>query len=154
MNEGVKILLARMETNPEEFVDRGKWASLLNNYKDFLDEEDRKVIADKINNLMQQKFTEDVMKELLAPEEDDDMGKWFSAQKIGTHSGGATLGAYANVSTAHATIQLQQAQNTQLHELLHQKALVEVNRKPTIKVRKPQHETLFGKLKNYLHTDT
>lgn len=160
MNEGVKILLERMKTNPEEFVpeyDGGvtKWGSVIGHYRTYLEAEDNKALEDAwrrtVAVAMQEKFTAAVMKELLAPEEDDDMGKWFSAQKIGTPRGGATLGAYSN--TAHATIQLQAAQNAHLRthldrhrELLEMEKTVEVVRKPTTK--KP-HKTLFGKLFNY-----
>lgn len=169
MNEGVKILIERMKTNPEEFIvsegypyqvgSGSKWHGLIESHKLYLSPEDNKVLEEALNGLMQQRFTERVMKELLAPEEDDDMGKWFSAQKIGTPRGGATLGAYSN--TAHATIQLQQIQtehNAHLRthldrhrELLKMGETVEVRKKAVL--RKP-HETLFGKLKNYLHTDT
>jgi len=155
MNEGVKILLERMKTNPDEFINGTKWAGLIHGYTEYLSAEDNKILSESYNELMQQHFTERVMTELLAPEEDTSLGKpWYTKQNA-MPLGGTTLGAYSN--TSHATIQLQRAQaaqNTQLHELLHHKGLVEVNRKPTIRVRKPQHETLFGKLKNYLHSDT
>jgi hypothetical protein len=136
MNEGVKILLERMKTNPDEFIDGGKWASLLNRYKDFLNEEDCKAITDKINTLMQQRFTEDVMKELLAPEEDDDMGKWFTTR------GNATVSA--GVTPVIPSITLETSEHLRAHlDALHK---VEVRKKPTIK--KP-HKTVFGKLFNY-----
>jgi len=133
MNEGVKILLERMKTNPDEFVNGTKWAGLIHGYTEYLSAEDNKILSESYNELMQQHFTERVMTELLAPEEDTSLGKpWYTKQNA-MPLGGTTLGAYSN--TSHATLK------------------VEVNRKPTIKVRKP-HETLFGKLKNYLHTDT
>jgi hypothetical protein len=160
MNEGVKILLERMKTNPEEFVDKDKWASLLNNYKDFLDEEDRKAIADKINNLMQQKFTEAVMKELLDPEEDNSLGKpWYTQQGNITLSAGQTQGASlssgagtgypwnngavtgtinAGTTTLSASQTYGQAKLTLTTEPLTVK-------KPVVK----KHTTLFGKLFNY-----
>ena len=145
MNEGVKILLARMETNPEEFNGEvNKWGNLLQYYKAYLDPEDANALNEGINKLLQQKFTEKVMKELLAPEEDDDMGKWFSAQKIGTPRGGATL------SPSIPSITLEASEHLRAH-LDALKREVEVVRKPTTK--KP-HETLYGKLKNYLHSDT
>jgi hypothetical protein len=135
MNEGVKILLERMKTNPDEFIDGGKWASLLNRYKDFLNEEDCKAITDKINTLMQQRFTEMVMKELLAPEEDDDMGKWF------TKRGSATVSATPIPAISSIMIE----QNEQLRAQVNAMK-VEVRKKPVLK--KP-HQTLFGKLFNY-----
>jgi hypothetical protein len=136
MNEGVKILLERMKTNPDEFIDGGKWASLLNRYKDFLNEEDCKAITDKINTLMQQRFTEQVMKELLAPEEDDDMGKWFTTR------GNATVSAGVTPVIPSITLSRKEQINAMK---------VQVRKKATLK---KQHETLYGKLKNYLHNDT
>lgn len=162
MNEGMKIILERLKTNPEEFesidnpfASESKWTALIHKYERNLPAEDVKAFKDAIDTIRQEEFTANVMKELLAPEEDTSLGKpWYTTQNA-MPLDGTTLGAYSN--TSHATIQLQRAQaaqNTQLHELLHHKGLVEVNRKPTIRVRKPQHETLFGKLKNYLHSDT
>jgi hypothetical protein len=132
MNEGVKILLERMKTNPEEFTDGGKWASLLNRYKDFLDKEDCKAITDKINTLMQQRFTEDVMKELLAPEEDDSLGKpWYSNVTSATFS--------ATPIPAISSITLDR--KTQINAMK-----VQVRKKAALK---KEHKTLFGKLFNY-----
>ena len=143
MNEGVKILLARMETNPEEFNGEvNKWGNLLQYYKAYLDPEDANALNEGINKLLQQKFTEKVMKELLAPEEDDDMGKWFIKRGNATVSAGVTP-VVPSISLSHNE-----------HLRAHLNALkreVEVVRKPTTK--KP-HETLYGKLKNYLHSDT
>ena len=74
MNDGVKILLARMETHPEEFVpeyDGGttKWGILIQSYKAYLNEEDAKALDKAYNGLMQQYFTKKVMEELLDPQE-------------------------------------------------------------------------------------
>ena len=75
MNDGIKILLARMETHPEEFVDglgikMSKWGALLAQYREYLDEADLKILAEAYKPLMQQHFTELVMAELLDPHED------------------------------------------------------------------------------------
>jgi hypothetical protein len=152
MNEGVKILLARMETNPEEFNGEvNKWGNLLQYYKAYLDPEDANALNEGINKLLQQRFTEAVMKELLAPEEDDDMGKWFSAHKVGTPRGGATLSPSIPSITLDA--QKYQTEIMKRHLDVHREHIktVEVRKKAVL--RKP-HETLYGKLKNYLHSDT
>jgi hypothetical protein len=80
MNDGVKILLARMETHPEEFIagegkpyifgNGSKWGSLIMQYRDYLDEEDKKMLDNAVNKINQQEFTERVMQELLDPHED------------------------------------------------------------------------------------
>jgi len=106
MNEGVKILLERMKTNPEEFIDKhwggeSKWGRLINSYRNYLDIEDLAIFDSAytaaISKLMQQRFTEDVMTELLAPEEDNSLGKpWYSKQGNITLSAGQTQGASLN----------------------------------------------------------
>jgi hypothetical protein len=141
MNEGVKILLERMKTNPEEFTageDRpyifgngSKWGSLIMQYRDYLNEEDKKMLEDALNKINQQAFTEAVMKELLAPEEDDSLGKpWYSKQDSITLSAGATQGQYS----AQHQLQVE-------HIKAHLKALQNQKQK--------KHKTLFGKLFNY-----
>lgn len=141
MNEGVKILLARMKTNPEEFTNGHKWVGLINSYKEYLNEEDAKVFNDAYNGLMQQTFTEQVMKELLAPEEDS-LGKpWYTKQGSITLSGGATRELYANGIGGNATLLAQQQLQAE-HIKAHVKALEQETKKP--------HKTLFGKLFNYL----
>ena len=97
MNEGVKILLERIKTNPEEFTEGSKWGPLIQSHKMFLNEEDAKALNDALNGLMQERFTEKVMTELLAPEEDNSLGKpWYSKQGNITLSAGQTQGASLN----------------------------------------------------------
>ena len=53
MNDGVKILLERMKTNPEEFIGEAgfaysKWGSLIGAYKEHLNLEDRTVLTDAL----------------------------------------------------------------------------------------------------------
>lgn len=158
MNEGVKILLERMKTNPEEFIADGysmtKWGGLISQYRDYLNEEDKKALTDALNEITQQRFTEAVMKELLAPEEDDNLGKWFTKQPTGMPLGGATQGVLSSQYQA-AQAQAQQAQLA--HIQLHQQALAAQNSSVTWSARQPlqsetpvkKHKTLFGKLFNY-----
>jgi hypothetical protein len=138
MNEGVKILLERMKTNPDEFTTQEKWGHLIQSHKMFLNAEDAKALGDALDGLMQQRFTEKVMKELLAPEEDDDMGKYFRANVTSaTHS----AGAIPEIPSISLT-----SRKTQINAMK-----VQVRKKATLK---KEHETLYGKLKNYLHSDT
>jgi hypothetical protein len=69
MNDGVALLLDRMKTRPEEFVDGGKWAHIMNKHKDFLAVEDQQALTNGLNKLMQQQFTEKVMEELIEPKQ-------------------------------------------------------------------------------------
>jgi hypothetical protein len=131
MNDGVKLLLERMKTNPEEFTNGHKWIGLINSYKEYLNEEDAKVFNNAYNGLMQQTFTEQVMKELLAPEEDNSLGKpWYTKQTLmplATTTLGVTLNNSGTVTSWE-------------------------EREPLTQIVKKQkkHQTLFGKLFNYL----
>ena len=139
MNDGVALLLERMKTNPEEFFDFGsKWAGVISEHKDFLEAEDRQALTDGLNKLMQQRFTEKVLEELVDPKKSslEDVINQYRVK--GMPSVGTTLGLYSN--TAHATIQLQQAQK-KLHLDAHREAI------KTTPIKK--HKTLFGKLFNY-----
>lgn len=69
MNDGVKILLERMKTNPEEFGGvHSKWNHVISEHIAFLEEADRLAITGAIDKIMQQRFTEEVMKELIDPQ--------------------------------------------------------------------------------------
>ena len=154
MNEGVKILLERMKTNPEEFVDSSKWAGLIHGYKAYLSKEDAQALEDAYNGLMQEQFTSKVMKELLAPEEDDSLGKpWYTQQgnitlSAGTTLGGVTLSSGAGTGTwGTSSISLAEAQHQST--VAHMKAHLQALQAGT----STKHQTLFGKLKNYLHNE-
>ena len=76
MNDGVALLLERMKTNPEEFgVRDAKWTSLINNYIMHLEKEDRDALNEGMDKLMQQRFTEKVMEELIDPAEENKVKK-------------------------------------------------------------------------------
>jgi hypothetical protein len=126
MNEGVKILLARMETHPEEFYvehvnrmgNQTKWNLIWQLYKEYLDPKDVEAFNQVIDKIHQQRFTELVISELLDPHED-------AQQEL-------SLDPYKAQILPSSSI-------TYTSEPL-------INRKPTVKVRKP---TTTGKLFNY-----
>ena len=83
MNQGVALLLKRMETNPEEFPLRNghtmydsRWGKILKYVLDddrrgsFLSETERQLLADKYWSLQATAFSEAVMQELVDPEPD------------------------------------------------------------------------------------
>jgi hypothetical protein len=85
MNDGVALLLERMKTNPEEFgVRDAKWSSLINGYIMHLEKEDRDALNEGMDKLMQQRFTEQVMQELIDPVEESSirqLGKLMQKQR-------------------------------------------------------------------------
>ena len=113
--EAVELLLARMNSNPEEFGDNGRWEGLIIKYRSYLPVQDRTAMEDKINALRLDTFHKAVMSELLA-EPSDEVKEYnpfiyrgSSAIPVGGVSNinlsegsiksiAATLGAYANAN--------------------------------------------------------
>ena len=69
--EAVELLLARMDSNPEEFAEGGRWQGLILKYRTHLPAADRLALEDKINALRLDVFHKDVMNELLAEPRED-----------------------------------------------------------------------------------
>jgi hypothetical protein len=69
--EAVELLLARMDSFPEEFGDNGRWEKLILKYRTYLSATDRLALEDKINTLRRDAFHKDVMYELLAKPSED-----------------------------------------------------------------------------------
>lgn len=117
MNDGVKLLLERIKTHPEEFIQNhsglfsshGRWQLLVQSYESYLAPDDRQVLREAMNEVMAEKFTEAVMKELMGAEDDDPLGKSQKAHS-GMLSGSATQGQFSGQSLYQ---QAQQAQLTQ-----------------------------------------
>ena len=107
MNDGVAMLLERMKTNPEEFFDFGsKWAGVIGEHKDFLEAEDRQALTDGLNKLMQQRFTEKVMEELIDPK--SSLEELLKAKRNATPSATTTHRLYSNGVGGNATLLAQQ----------------------------------------------
>jgi hypothetical protein len=75
MNTGIRILIERMKTNPEEWATmktrgRGRWEAV-HEYWDYFTEEDQNAYKEARNAMLQDEFTERVMK-ILAGEGDND----------------------------------------------------------------------------------
>jgi hypothetical protein len=170
MNEGVKILLERMKTNPDEFIDglgirMSKWGSLIAQFREYLDKADIEAIEEAYKPLMQQHFTEQIMKELLDPEEDDGLGKWYTKQSgmplggvipsvslnsgavSGTVSVGGTWGDSPYATSATINANSLTLGNTTINE----KTLKHLQAHKTYldAQKQKKHTTLFGKLFNY-----
>ena len=160
MNKGVEILLERIKSNPDEFIEEGaltrksKWGSLIADYQHVLDAEDQEVLKKALNQMMQDRFTEKVMKELLDPKSETNP---YLAQGGGMHLGGATRvgssvgnvnavhngGSWGTTGTNTLTIGNQTLdQETLEHMKAHLKYL-----KDQEQLKKPK--TLFGRLFNY-----
>ena len=141
MNDGVAMLLERMKTNPEEFwTDNGfsdKWSHLIHAYITHLSTEDREALNGGIDKIMQQRFTEQVMEELIDPKKSSLEDTINQYQVKGMPSVGQTQGAYT------ANLQHQSAVE---HMKAHLEALKAEDRTKLLN-KKPT--TIFGRLFNY-----
>lgn len=135
MNDGVKILLERMKTHPEEFVENsfGKWARLIADYKEYLEHEDFEVLEEGLHKLRQQEFTEKVLEGLIDPKplnmSHNDINPLKAMRSAGATQDPSTVEhMLAHIEAAHAIRELG-------------------------KEKQKKHETLYGRLKNYLHAE-
>lgn len=177
MNAGVELLLERMKTHPEEFyvenqlrMGSTKWSNLWHMYQDYLSEEDKQAYIDGVKAINQQRFTEHILEGLVDPKQSSGAeNPYISPYLKNIASGGATparssvtlnntnavysnatatLSASGNLTTNSLTLGQTTVDETALHQLLHMKAQMELERQ-----KQKQHQTLFGKLKNYLHNE-
>jgi hypothetical protein len=87
MLTGVEILLERMKTNPEEFVegDYSKWSGVMSSGWDILTEEEQTALRDAHNKAKRDHFNGEVMK-VLAQGHDDgvtiDMGSILTPEMM------------------------------------------------------------------------
>ena len=88
MNDGVKILLERMKTHPEEFVSsmqlgRTKWSSLVDFYDNVLTDEEKKAIKDGVIELNRAEFTKKVLEMLMEePQQDTLNPEWWNRPQL------------------------------------------------------------------------
>lgn len=76
MLTGVKILLERMKTNPEEFIEGGvsKWSRVLDSGWAVMTTEEQKALQDGMNEAKREHFNGEVMR-VLADGHDDQLGR-------------------------------------------------------------------------------
>ena len=161
MNDGMKIILERMKTHPEEFKGSdknpfaysGKWIGLVNTYEHNLPEEDLKAFKEAVDTIRQEEFTARVMEELLDPKSEQ-LELDLKATQIRPRmpSSGQTQGLTLTASNPWVTAGVLTSNTNSLtigsttineSHLEHMKAHVE-----SLQKQKP-HKTLFGRLFNY-----
>jgi len=160
MNKGVEILLERMKSNPEEFeyridMDCDKWTNLFRDYESVLEPEDVEAYKSARRKMLQDKFTSEVMKELLDPKP---LTNPYLVQPSVTRLGGATQGQFTINNTSAVTgttgtvtlpagsITLGQ---TQLQEEQVKHMLAHLDWLKREEQLKAKPKTIFGKLFNY-----
>jgi hypothetical protein len=70
MNNGLKIILARMDTNPEEFIEKHKWRHLVESEWPMFTEEEQKAYTSKLREILGDVFSEQVLKVLMEEEKE------------------------------------------------------------------------------------
>lgn len=95
LNEGVQMLIGRMESHPEEFGPFGKWSeivhSALENRGEFLSESEVHKLQSTIRKLRRDTFAADVMKQLMEEPEEDKKSPFM---KTSTTTSTAIPGGY------------------------------------------------------------
>jgi len=90
MNKGIEILLARMDSHPQEFCHEtmygryGRWTSAIDKVTAVggsFTEEERKALNTKLYELERERFTQDVMRKLLEDAGSDDAGNFRDLYK-------------------------------------------------------------------------
>lgn len=74
MHPAIELLLKRMESNPDEFMDghrrNNRWGRIMDKYDSFMSEDDRKVLKEKYTALQMDSMHKEIMAELLYGEEE------------------------------------------------------------------------------------
>jgi hypothetical protein len=142
MNDGMKIILERMKTHPEEFKEdvenpfayNSKWVGLVHRYENNLPEEDMKAFKDAVDVMRQEEFTAKVMEELLDPKSEQLELDLNPRQTPRMPLVGQTLGISTEGNLT--TLTLEQNKHLRAHlDALHK--------------TKKEHKTIFGRLFNY-----
>jgi|FreactcultureFD7_1027221.scaffolds.fasta_scaffold00211_28 hypothetical protein len=74
MHSGVKILLERIKTNPEEFLDSAKynkWSAIIDRYKDYFTDEEDKALKNALREVIMSQFDKDVLKTLMNEKQEE-----------------------------------------------------------------------------------
>ena len=112
MNDGLKIILARMDTNPEEFIDNRKWRRLVENDWPMFTKEEQEAYSTKLRSILLDKFSEEVLKELM---DEDDAPKTMKYKASERYAIGWT-DARSQVSLGSAQVAMAQTMGISLED--------------------------------------
>ena len=94
MIDGMKIILERMKTNPEEFVNNlglvGRWESIITMNNDVLTDEEMKAFKDALRELRRESFTAKVLQTLMEEPITIDPNT-YTINTAGRYTGGASV---------------------------------------------------------------
>ena len=123
MIEGLEILLERMKTHPEEFLDAtndyagsSKWGKLIHKYNNVLTKEEIKAFNDALHALHRQQFTSEVLESLLHEPMRIDPDT-YTINTTGRHAWQSPTLIGSN-TTAKSLLQMQEEQLAQIKEIM------------------------------------
>jgi hypothetical protein len=88
MENGVKILIERIKTNPEEFGETGdRWSRVVGKFRQFMSAEDRVALDEALRPILMEKFNEEVLNTLMRTEQEQEQGEL----DFGAGNGGSTI---------------------------------------------------------------
>jgi hypothetical protein len=92
MNDGVKILLERMQTHPEEFHgDYNRWTEVIKRFENVFNANERALINGALTNIRREELTHVVMQELLREQTPVEIApSTFTFTNVGRDPWGAT----------------------------------------------------------------
>ena len=94
MIDGMKIILERMKTNPEEFVNNlglvGRWENIITMNNDVLTDEEMKAFKDALRELRRESFTAKVLQTLMEEPITIDPNT-YTINTAGRYTGGASV---------------------------------------------------------------
>jgi len=86
MENGVKILIERIKTNPEEFGETGdRWSRVVGKFRQFMSAEDRVALDEALRPILMEKFNEEVLNTLMRTEQEQ------GELDFGAGNGGSTI---------------------------------------------------------------
>ena len=104
MNAGLEILIKRMETHPEEFIDKpdmekySRWHMIVREFEGAFTKEDLDAYNEARRQMLERHFTETVLS-MLTEGKDSAPKHRLITRPSGTLSGGQTQGAYSLLKT-------------------------------------------------------
>lgn len=70
MNNGLKIILARMDTNPEEFIEKHKWRHLVESEWPMFTKEEQEAYTSKLREILGDVFSQQILQVLMEDEKE------------------------------------------------------------------------------------
>lgn len=110
MNDGVKMVLERMKTHPEEFYgEESRWSYVMSRYEKFFTQEEKNNLENAITELRRGEFTARVMEKLL--EEPVKISKdTFTFETTGRAMWGSTHSDYLDAYKQQLATQIREEQ--------------------------------------------